>query len=81
MRSVLDCLASDQEILLINNTGLDDNTIITQEVANFKTKKGMELAEKWYKENFGITFRKEQRDITFRKEQRELPVWTIRKKQ
>ncbi len=72
LRNVLDALAGDQEMLVINNTGLDDKTIITQEVANFKTEKGMELAEKWYKENFGITFRKEQR---------ELPVWTIRKKQ
>jgi hypothetical protein len=72
LQSCLDNLARDQEILVINNTGLDDNTIITQEVPNFKTAKGMELAETWYKENFGITFRKEQR---------QLPVWTIRKKQ
>ena len=72
LRSALDTLAQDQEMLVINNTGLDDKTIITQEVANFKTDKGMELAEKWYKDNFGITFRKEQR---------QLPVWTIRKKQ
>ncbi|MHC4881881.1 MAG: hypothetical protein ACYTEN_00065 [Planctomycetota bacterium] len=70
--TTLNKLARDQEIMVINNTGLDDNTIITQEVANFKTEKGMELAEQWYKENFGITFRKEQR---------KLPVWTIRKKQ
>lgn len=70
--SALNSLACNQEILVINDTGLDDKTIITQEVANFKTAKGMDLAEKWYKENFGITFRKEQR---------ELPIWTIRKKQ
>jgi hypothetical protein len=30
----------------------------------------MELTEKWYKENFGITFRKEQR---------QLPIWVIQK--
>jgi hypothetical protein len=68
--SVLIHLAKDQEILIVNETGIDDKTIITCEVPNFKTAKGMELAEKWYKDNFGITFRKEQQ---------KLPVWVIQK--
>jgi len=71
IRSALDTLARDQEMMIVNNTGIEDKTIITQEVANFKTAKGMELAEKWYKDNFGITFRKEQR---------QMPVWIIQKK-
>ena len=71
LRSVLDNLARDQEMMVVNNTGIEDKTIITQEVANFKTAKGMELAEKWCKDNFGITFRKEQR---------RMPVWIVRKK-
>jgi hypothetical protein len=71
LRDLLSMLARDQEMLVVNKTGLDDETIMTQEVPNFKTVKGMELAEQWYKENFGITFRKEQR---------KLPIWTIRKK-
>jgi hypothetical protein len=70
LRSVLDSLAREQEMMVINNTGIEDKTIITQEVANFKTAKGMELAEKWYKDNFGITFRQEQRC---------LPIWIVRK--
>ncbi len=69
--SALASLARDQGLMIINNTGIDDKTILTREVANFETEKGMELAEKWYKENFGITFHKEER---------RLPVWTIRKK-
>jgi len=71
LRSVFDSLAQDQEMMVVNNTGIEDKTIVTQEVANFKTAKGMELAEKWYKDNFGITFRKEQRCM---------PVWVIQKK-
>ena len=71
LRGVLDNLARDQKMMVFNNTGIDDKTIVTQEVPNFKTSKGMELAEKWYKDNFGITLRKETR---------KMPVWTIRKK-
>jgi len=70
LRIALDSLARDQEMMVVNNTGIEDKTIITQEVANFKTAKGMELADKWYKDNFGITFRKEQR---------QMPVWIVRK--
>ena len=71
LRRVLDNLAQDQGMMVVNNTGIEDKTIITQEVANFKTAKGMELAEKWYRDNFGITFRKETR---------KMPVWIVRKK-
>ena len=49
LRSALDSLARDQKIMIINNTGIEDKTILTREVANFKTDKGMELAEQWYK--------------------------------
>jgi len=71
LRGVLDNLARDRKMMVFNNTGIDDKTIVTQEVPNFKTPKGMELAKKWFKDNFGITFRKETRNM---------PVWTIRKK-
>jgi len=64
LRGVLDNLARDRKMMVFNNTGIDDKTIVTQD-------KGMELAKKWFKDNFGITFRKETRNM---------PVWTIRKK-
>jgi hypothetical protein len=70
LRTVLDSLARHQGMMVVNNTKIDDKTIITCEVPNFKTAKGMELAEKWYKDNFGITFCKEQQ---------KLPVWNIQK--
>lgn len=71
LESVLASLARDQGLLVVNNTGIDDRAVVTCEMANFKTARGMELAEKWFKENFGITFHREERT---------LPIWTIRKK-
>ena len=72
LRSVLDCLARDQGVMIVNNTGIDENMVVTLEMANFKTEKGMELATDWFRDNFGITFHTEQR---------RLPVWIIRKKE
>lgn len=71
LRSVLAGLARDQEVMIVNHTGLDENMVITQETANFKTEKGMELATDWFGDNFGIVFRTEQR---------RLPVWVVRLK-
>jgi hypothetical protein len=64
-------LRKDQDIVIENKTGLREDMIISTVALNFKGDEGAELAKKWYKDNFGITFRKE-----FRR----MPVWVIREK-
>ncbi|MBN2180623.1 MAG: hypothetical protein JW715_01820, partial [Sedimentisphaerales bacterium] len=70
--SIFSELSRNQDIIVEDHTGIDKNTRLALEIPNFKTEKGAELAEKWYSEHFGITFRKEQR---------RMPVWIIRKAQ
>ncbi|MBN1973253.1 MAG: hypothetical protein JW787_06415 [Sedimentisphaerales bacterium] len=71
INSLLTELAVDQDIVIEDNTGIDKSTKLSLEVPNFRTRKGAELAEEWYKENFGITFKIEQRPMK---------VWVVRKK-
>lgn len=64
-------LAQQQDIVVENKTGIDESTTMSLEVPNFKTEKGARLAEEWYRDNFGITFKKELR---------RMPVWIVRKR-
>jgi hypothetical protein len=65
-------LARDQDVIVENRTGIDQEKKVSGEIPNLRGEKGAELAGTWYKENFGITFRKETRRML---------VWTVRKKQ
>ena len=71
LESLFFTLMDHQDIVVENETGLDDKTKMSIMALNFKGQEGAELAEKWYRDNFGITFRKEQR---------RMPVWIVRKK-
>ncbi|MHC4741443.1 MAG: hypothetical protein ACYS8Z_06005 [Planctomycetota bacterium] len=69
--SLLHHLAKAQDIIIEDETGIDKETYLSHAIPDFKGQEGAKLAEKWYRDNFGITFRKETR---------KMPVWTIRKK-
>jgi hypothetical protein len=71
LRMLFASLAMHQDIVVENKTGIDESTTMSLEVPNFKTEKGAKLAEEWYRNNFGITFKKELR---------RMPVWIVRKK-
>jgi hypothetical protein len=71
INSLLTTLARNQNVVIEDNTGINKDTKLSLEVPNFRTQKGAELAEKWYKDNFGITFKKEQR---------RMKVWIVCKK-
>jgi len=71
LRSLFTSLAMHQDIVVENETGIDESTKMSLEAPNFKTEKGARLAEEWYRDNFGITFKKEMR---------RMPVWIVRKK-
>jgi len=64
-------LAKEQDIVVEDETGIDKETHLSNVMPNLREKEGAELAEKWYRDNFGITFRKETR---------RMPVWIVRKK-
>jgi hypothetical protein len=69
--SLLQHLAKDQDIVVEDDTGIDRETYLSHVIPNFKGQEGAKLAEKWYRDNFGITFRKETRRMS---------VWIVRKK-
>ena len=71
INSLLSSLASNQNVVVEDNTGIEKDTKLSLEIPNFRTQKGAELAEEWFKENFGITFQVEQR---------RMKVWVVRKK-
>jgi hypothetical protein len=68
---LLNNLAKQQDIVVEDKTGINEGKELTWEIPNFKTQVGAELAEKWFKDNFGITFKIEQR---------RMKVWVVRKK-
>jgi hypothetical protein len=69
--SLLHDLAKAQDIVVEDETGIDKETYLSHVIPNFEGQEGAKLAEQWYKDNFGITFRKETR---------RMPVWIVRKK-
>jgi len=72
LRELFFSLARHQDIVVENKTGIDESTKMSLEIPNFKkTEKGARLEEEWYRNNFGITFKKELR---------RMPVWIVRKK-
>lgn len=71
LSSLFKSLRDDQDIVVENETGLADDTKLSMISLNFKGQVGAERAEQWYRDNFGITFRKEMR---------RLPVWVVHKK-
>jgi hypothetical protein len=71
IKDLLRYLAQDQDIVIENNTGIDDNKRLSTVIPNFMEDVGADLAKEWYWENFGITFKIEQR---------RMPIWIVRKK-
>ena len=71
IKYVLNNLAQQQDIVIEDKTGIDEETELTRQIPNFKTQVGADLAKEWFKENFGITFKIEQR---------RMKVWVVRKK-
>jgi hypothetical protein len=71
IKTLLNNLAQQQNIVVEDKTGIDVETELTWEVPNFKTQVGTDLAKNWFKDNFGITFKIEQR---------RMKVWVVRKK-
>jgi len=63
-------LARHQDIVVENKTGIDKSTKMSLEIPSFKNEKDAKLEEEWYRNNFGITFKKEHR---------RMPVWIVRK--
>lgn len=72
LQMLLNTLREDLDAVIENGTGLEDNTILSRVALNFNGKNGAELAEQWFKDNFGITFRKETR---------KMPIWIVRKRE
>jgi len=71
IKYVLNNLAKQQDIVVEDKTGIDEQTELTWQIPNFKTQVGADLAKEWFEENFGITFKIEQRPMK---------VWIVRKK-
>ena len=63
-------MARHQDIVVENKTGIDKSTKMSLEIPSFKNEKDAKLEEEWYRNNFGITFKKEHR---------RMPVWIVRK--
>lgn len=64
-------LAREQDIVVEDKTGIDKGIHLSIVAPNLEGKEGAEIAERWYRDNFGITFRKSIR---------RMPVWIVRKK-
>ncbi|MEJ2649486.1 MAG: zf-HC2 domain-containing protein [Sedimentisphaerales bacterium] len=71
IKYLLNNLARQQDIVIEDKTGINEETELTWDIPNFKTQVGADLAKVWFEENFGITFKTVQR---------RMPVWVVRKK-
>lgn len=69
--SLLRHLANEQDIVVEDETGIDKDIHLSNVAPNLRGKEGVAVAVAWYRDNFGITFRKSIR---------RMPVWIVRKK-